>query len=114
MKKAITITIGFLHDFSAGCWAAALLATWRLNCVQLAPDGQDAVDRLMREFFYIGLVCMHLVIVAGAGRTFTYISNVYGPDAEKARRRLLMIKHVILAVVFGLGTYWQYRMVFGS
>jgi hypothetical protein len=37
---------------------------------------------------------------------------VYGPEAEQARRRMLMIKHIVLLAVFGLGTWWQYRLAF--
>jgi hypothetical protein len=54
-----------------------------------------------------------VVIATGAGRTFTYVDQHYGPEAESQRRRLLIIKHLILVVVFGAGTAWQYAMAFG-
>ena len=28
MKKALTIVIGFIHDFAAGCWAATVIAVY--------------------------------------------------------------------------------------
>jgi putative copper export protein len=104
--------IGFIHDFAAGCWAATVLAVYRLEKVLLGPESRDAIRALQKEFFYIGIVCIFIVFVAGAGRTFTYIHNVYGEDAEKSRRKMLIMKHAILMVVFGLGTFWQYTMTY--
>jgi len=112
MKQLFTIIIGFLHDFAAGCWAAALLVTWRLQSARLPAEMQVTIKEMQREFFFIGIVCILVVIVAGAGTTFTYIGNDYGENAEKARRQLLIIKHVMLAVVFAAGTWWQYTMVY--
>ena len=113
MKKAFTIFIGFIHDFAAGCWAATVLAVYWLN--RSSNDQVKVIlDGLKEDFFYIGLGCIAIVFIAGAGRTFTYayIGDVYGVEAEKMRKKMLIIKHVILFVVFGIGTYWQYTMVF--
>ncbi|MCK4911342.1 MAG: hypothetical protein KAR83_06855 [Thermodesulfovibrionales bacterium] len=114
MKKAFTIFIGFVHDFAAGIWLATVLAVYWLHRVDdaaLAP----VLKPLMKEFFYIGIGCIVMVFLAGAGRTFVYayIGDVYGADAERLRRKMLMIKHIALLLIFGLGTYWQYVMVFG-
>lgn len=113
MKKAFTIFIGFVHDFAAGIWAATLLAVYWLHRVSDAQL-ETVLQALMKEFFYIGLVCIAIVFLAGIGRTFTYayVGEVYGADAERTRKKMLIIKHVILLIVFGSGTYWQYVMVF--
>jgi putative copper export protein len=112
MKKTLTIMIGFIHDFAAGCWAASVLAVYRLDKVILGSASQDSIRALQKDFFYIGIVCIFIVLGAGAGRTFTYVHNVYGEDAENSRRRMLIMKHAILLVVFGLGTFWQYTMTY--
>jgi putative copper export protein len=104
--------IGFLHDFAAGCWAATMLAVYRLEQAMLVPGPQDAIKSLQQEFFYAGIVCIFIVLGAGAGRSFTYIPDVYGQEAEASRRKMLIIKHAILLVVFGLGTFWQYTMTY--
>jgi uncharacterized membrane protein len=70
------------------------------------------VFQMKKQFFYFGLGCVAVVLATGAGRTFTYITDVYGPDAEKMRRRMLIIKHIVLFLVFGSGIYWQYTMTF--
>ena len=102
MKKAFTILIGFIHDFAAGCWAATLLAVYRLEKVIPGFESQAGLRALQKEFFYIGIVCIFIVFGAGAGRTFTYIQNVYGEDAERSRRKMLIMKHIILLVVFNI------------
>jgi putative copper export protein len=112
MKKAFTILVGFIHDFAAGCWAATVLAVYRLEQIISGPGPQADLSVLQKEFFYIGIVCIFIVFGAGAGRTFTYVQNVYGEDAEKSRRKMLIVKHMILLVVFGSGTFWQYTMTY--
>jgi putative copper export protein len=115
MKKAITIFIGFLHDFAAGCWAASLLAVYWLDRVaSQRPELKPVLDGLERQFFWAGIACVAIVLLAGMGRTFTYayVGNVYGEDAERLRRKMLIIKHVVLMLIFGAGIYWQYSLVF--
>ncbi|MBI5055494.1 MAG: hypothetical protein HZB61_02575 [Nitrospirae bacterium] len=111
MKKAFTIFIGFIHDFAAGCWAATVLVIYWLNRIP-DKDLSDVLTDIKKDFFYISLICVVIVFLAGIGRTFTYISNVYGEDAERTRRKMLIVKHVALLLVFGIGIYWQYTMVF--
>ncbi|MBA4373809.1 MAG: hypothetical protein C0402_13235 [Thermodesulfovibrio sp.] len=115
MQKALTIFIGFIHDFAAGCWAATVLAVyWLERSAGDAPQLGESLGKLQQEFFFIGLACIVVVFAAGAGRTFTYahIGSVYGEDSEKLRRRMLIIKHVLLLIVFGAGTLWQYSIAF--
>ncbi len=114
-KKAFTIFIGFLHDFAAGCWGATVLAIYWLD--KTAAQRQDlmpALNSLERQFFWAGIASVAVVFIAGAGRTFTYayIGEVYGANAEKIRKKMLIIKHIVLLTVFGLGIWWQYLVVF--
>lgn len=112
MKKAITIIIGFVHDFAAGCWAATVLAIYWISRQTFPADAANMMVGLKKQFFWAGIVCVAIVFATGAGRSFTYVDNVYGRDAEEARRRLLIKKHVLLFVIFGAGVFWQYTMVF--
>lgn len=112
-KKGLEITIGFLHDFAAGCWAATVLAVyWLDKTIAEYANVTQILENIQKRFFYIGLACVATVLATGAGRTFTYVSNVYGEDAEKIRKRLLILKHIILFIVFGVGIYWQYVITF--
>ena len=112
MKKILTIFIGFIHDFAAGCWAATVLGIWWLGRYSGAAAVGEILFELKKQFFYAGLFCVVLVFATGAGRTFTYVGNVYGEDTEKMRRKMLIIKHIFLLVVFGVGIFWQYTMVY--
>ena len=111
-KKTFTILAGFVHDFAAGCWLATVLAVYWLYKKQAVYG--DMFFELKRQFLFFGLFFIFLVFLAGAGRTFTYayIGSVYGEESEAHRRKMLMIKHVLLLTVFGLGTWWQYVMVY--
>jgi nucleoside-diphosphate-sugar epimerase len=76
VKKALTIVIGFVHDFAAGCWAATVLAIYWLTA-QSVPSGLDPVIvSLKKQFFWFGIACVVTVFATGAGRTFTYVGNV--------------------------------------
>ncbi len=113
MKGAVAVLVGFVHDFSAGLWAATVLAVWWLERGIVAHAGAAQVlQGLQRNFFWMGVAFTAVVMVTGAGRGFTYVDNFYGPGAEAPRRKMLVVKHVILVTVFGLGTWWEYRMAF--
>ncbi len=112
MKQAFTIFIGFIHDFAAGCWGATVLSVYWLHRTEQEKGLGSLLLDLKKQFFYIGLACVGTVFIAGAGRMFTYVGNVYGDEAEKLRRRMLIIKHVLLITVFGAGIFWQYVMIY--
>lgn len=115
MKKAFTIFIGFFHDFAAGCWAATVLAVyWLEQAGRTSSDLAGPLMVLQKEFFWLGVGCTAAVFIAGMGRTFTYayIGSVYGEQSEQLRRRMLVVKHVLLITIFGLGTWWQYALAF--
>ncbi len=115
MKRILTIINGFVHDFAAGCWAATVLAVWWLERATLRePTAMAALATLQHQFFWIGVGCSAAVLATGAGRGFSYVENFYGAAAEVGRRRLLIAKHVLLFGIFGAGTWWQFRIVFGS
>lgn len=113
MKKVFDIFIGFLHDFAAGCWAATVLAVWWLE--RMAEENiqlTEIINNLQKRFFYLGLGIIAFVLLSGMGRTFTYASYVYGENAEALRKRMLIIKHVFLFIVFGAGIWWQYSLIY--
>lgn len=113
LKKTAIIINGFVHDFAAGIWLAALVTIAELHrSHQQEPFVTTALNGLEHRFFW-GSVCAMVVIFAtGAGRTFTYVDNWYGADAERVRRRALVIKHIILFACFGAGYLWVWGKVF--
>ena len=112
MRKVLGVVIGFVHDWSAGIWAAAVLGVWWVRRASAPPEAAPVLGALARQFFWIAAGAAVVVLATGAGRTFTYVDGVYGPDAEKARRRALAVKHAVLVAVFGAGTAWAYALAF--
>ncbi len=112
MKKIFPILVGFVHDFATGCWLATVLAVYWIDKQTVSGELTGALFGLKRQFFYFGVASTLIVLATGAGRTLLYVNNIYGANSERLRRRMLIVKHIILLIVLGLGTYWQYTLVF--
>jgi uncharacterized membrane protein len=112
-KKAAVIINGFVHDFSAGIWLAAIATIIMLHQAQSSqPAVTNILNLLERRFFWASVAAALAIMATGTGRTFTYVDNWYGAETERTRRKLLIIKHFILFSGFG-GSYWfVYGMVF--
>ncbi len=104
---------GFLHDFAAGIWLASIGAISLLHNAHLKDTVvTGTLNHLEKLFFWWSVAAAVLIMATGAGRTFTYVDNWYGEDAERQRRRALMVKHVVLFSAYALGYYWVWDKVF--
>lgn len=113
IKKSAIVLNGFIHDFAAGYWLAAIVAIVVLHREHGGrPEVIGILNGIEHLFFWQSVAAMVFILVTGAGRTFTYVDNWYGEDAERVRRRMLMAKHLILFAVFGAGYLYVWRMVF--
>lgn len=113
LRKTLIITNGFIHDFAAGIWLAAMGTIVMLDREQATyPLVSDLLNMFERRFFWVSVAAAAVIMITGAGRTFTYVDNWYGEDAEKGRRRALMVKHLILFTVWGAGYLYVWPMVF--
>lgn len=113
IKKTLVILNGFVHDFAAGIWLAAIATIILLHRAHSAhAEITGVINTLEHQFFWASIVAMVLIMATGAGRTFTYVENWYGPDAERVRRRMLIVKHAILFACFGAGYFFVYGKVF--
>ena len=113
LKKSLTVLNGFVHDFSAGIWLAAIVSIVWLHDAHLAePSTSFVLNLLERRLFWSSVAAALIIMVTGAGRTFTYVDNWYGEDSEKERRGALIVKHVVLFIAYGLGYFWVWNKVF--
>lgn len=113
INKSLVILNGFVHDFAAGIWLAVIVTIDQLHRAHSAhPEITAVINDLEHRFFWASAAAMVLIMATGAGRTFTYVENWYGPDAERVRRRMLIVKHVILFACFGAGYLYVYGKVF--
>lgn len=70
-----------------------------------------------REFLYLGLACIVVVLLSGAVTIFIfdYLRKIYSKDAKKYERAwviMWIVFHIILLLVLGVGVYWQYKVAF--
>jgi hypothetical protein len=113
ISKSLIIVNGFVHDFAAGIWLAAIVTINWLHVAHLSnPVTEVVINQLERRLFWSSVVAALLIMVTGAGRTFTYVDNWYGEDAERMRRRALIVKHVVLFSAYGLGYVWIWGKAF--
>ena len=113
LKKSLVVFNGFIHDFAAGIWLANIVTIVVLHAAHLENLSVVTVlNHLERLFFWGSVAAMVVIFATGAGRTFTYVDNWYGEDAEKTRRRMLIYKHIILLLFFGAGYLWVWGKVF--
>lgn len=112
-KKTVIIVNGFLHDFAAGIWLACIVTIVWLHGAHIAESSTVSVLNILeRRLFWASVAAAALIMATGAGRTFTYVDNWYGEDAERARRKALIVKHVILFSAYTLGYLWVWGKVF--
>lgn len=113
LKKSLVVVNGFVHDFAAGIWLAAIVAIVWLHDAHLGePQAANILNLLERRLFWSSLAAAVLIMATGAGRTFTYIDNWYGEDTERERRKALVVKHAVLFIAYGIGYFWVWSKVF--
>ena len=113
IRKPLVVLNGFVHDFMTGYWLSALIVIRFLDRYQKDfPPVAELLGRMEHFFFWNSVAATVVILATGAGRTFTYVDEVYGAAAEKTRRRMLIIKHVVLLAVFGAGTWYAYLLTF--
>lgn len=113
IKKTAIILNGFLHDFAAGIWLAAIIAiVWLHDAHVSTPSTTALLNMLEHRLFWASVASAILIMATGAGRTFTYVDNWYGENAEQMRRRALVLKHVVLFTCYAIGYVWVWGKVF--
>ncbi|GFO53617.1 hypothetical protein GMSM_06240 [Geomonas sp. Red276] len=113
IKKVLIVLNGFIHDFATGYWLSALIAIYLLHGYRIqAKAGAGFLADIERFFFWNAVGAAVCIFATGGMRSFTYVNNFYGPEAEATRRKMLIAKHVILFVIVGGGTWWGYCTAF--
>ncbi len=102
IKKAAVVLNGFIHDFATGYW----------RFQGSYPAVAFLLTRIEQFFFWNTIGAAVIIFATGGMRTFTYVDNFYGPEAERTRRRMLVAKHIVLIAVFASGGLWAYVMAF--
>jgi hypothetical protein len=79
------------------------------------PDLRSVITGLNKELYYIGLVCIGVILLAGTGRTFypNDVKKIFDKSREKERIQQLSKMYLILFVVFFTGIYLRYSAMAG-
>ena len=87
LKKSLVVLNGFIHDFASGIWLAAIVVIVWLHDAHLAePSTRTVLNLLEHRLFWSSVAAAVVIMATGAGRTFTYVDNWYGEDAERIDR----------------------------
>ncbi len=113
MNKSIKVINAYIHDFASALWLATVLVVYWTNRFTPPPGSEDFFFEFRKEFFFIGIGSLAVILITGIGRTYTYKTGEFGEDAEKKRKEILIVKHILGLIIYGAGTYWQYVMVYG-
>ena len=116
MKKILRTLIGHGHNFATRCWAMTVLAVYWFNQLSMKHmELQSELAGLMKELFYLGLVCITIILLAGWGRTFypNDVKKIFDSTREKERIKQLSKMYVILFAVLFSAMYIKYSAVAG-
>jgi uncharacterized membrane protein len=109
IKKIAIVLNGFIHDFATGYWLSDLIAIYLLHGYRTGePALAGTLGSIERFFFWNAIGAAVTIFATGGMRSFTYVDNFYGPEAEATRRKMLIIKHILLLAIVGSGSYWAY------
>jgi hypothetical protein len=116
VKKILRTLIGHGHNFATRGWIITVVGVyWFHRFAVRNAESQPAMASLNKEFFYLGLVCIAIIFLAGWGRTFypNDVKKIFDKTREKERIKQLSKMYVILfAVLFPL-LYFRYSSVTG-
>ncbi|MDO9108215.1 MAG: hypothetical protein Q7U89_04395 [Coriobacteriia bacterium] len=109
----VRITNNFLHDMATGTWAACLLVLWVLagRIFGMGPEATGALRDSMALVFWMLVAALVIVSVTGAFR-LVYWRTTTPAHELSAKRRALVIKHIVFLVVYGGGTLWAWALAF--
>ncbi|MDO8915577.1 MAG: hypothetical protein Q7W16_05790 [Coriobacteriia bacterium] len=111
-RRYFWILNNFLHDMATGTWAACLLVVWLLSGRQAGMPGPAAVAIAdsMRAVFLLALAAL-AVIGATGGVRLRYWRRQSAGEPLVEKRRALLVKHGLFALIYGGGTVWLYSLV---
>jgi putative copper export protein len=113
MKNWIIIINNFLHDLFTGFWISTILVIYLLEKKIPSVHGipAEAFNDIKKVFFILGIFSLLIIIITGVFRTIHY---KFGNSAtcETAKKKILIIKHILLGLIFLVGTYLSYSYTF--
>ncbi len=115
IRTLLFIINKFIHDLSSGIWIGTILALYLLD--KKAGSSEEMLQAselhdVMRVFFWVGIFALVVIFVTGVFWFLNYGSEEYGGVSERDKKKLLIVKHVLLGIIFLGGTYLAYSYTF--
>ncbi len=106
--KYIYIINDFAHDLFTGLWLSSLAAIYLIRLKAGGINGTEwqLVSELSGDFLWMQNIALGLIILTGLGRYLHQKkrSSDNHVSHHQARRRVLIIKHIVLGILFASGT----------
>jgi hypothetical protein len=112
--RVVIILNNFVHDMVTGLWVSSVLVIYLLKKRAMDLEGifiSAALHDVMRFFFWLGIVSIIVILITGSFRIF-YFRRESVTHERETKKKLLIVKHVLLTVVFIGGTYLAYLYSF--
>ena len=111
-SRYLMIVNNFLHDMATGTWAACVLVVWLLagRRAGMPAEASAAVGESMIAVFKLAVLAL-VIIGATGGVRLGYWRRQSARTELAQKRRALLVKHALFAVVYGAGTVWLYTLV---
>lgn len=100
----IILLNNFLHDFSAAGWIFCTVLLWQIMKLNIKHDVlTHEILLLIRKLMLISAAG---IVIFGLVRALAYKTYEWNAAAGDAQITLLIVKHIILAAVFGAGVFY--------
>ncbi len=113
VKYWLIIINNFLHDMFTGMWASALIVIYLLRRQIPLVHGipPETFRDIIKVFFWLGIFSLIVIVFTGIIRIF-YYRGINDMAIEIVKKKILIIKHVLLGIIFVAGTYLAYSYAF--
>ncbi len=113
MKTWLIIINNFMHDLFTGLWISTILVIYLLKKKVTVVHGipTEALKEVMEVFFGLGIFSLLIIIITGIIRSINY-KLINCKALGTVKNRILIIKHILLGLIFIVGTYLSYCYAF--
>lgn len=113
IKYWLIIMNNFIHDLFTGFWVSTIIVIYLLKKQVPLIHGipSETFRDIMKVFFVLGVFSMIVIVVTGIIRT-CYYRSINDLDMENIKKKILIIKHILLGLIFIAGTYWAYSYAY--
>lgn len=113
MKSWLIIINNFIHDLFTGFWVSTIIVVYLLKKQVPLVHGipVETFRDVITLFFWLGVFSMIIIVVTGIIRT-CYYHGTSDIAMETVKKKILIIKHVLLSLIFIAGTYLAYSYAY--